>query len=517
MDLIGQNVGNYVVKSKIGAGGMGTVYLCEHPLIHRKAALKVLHPEHAANAETVERFFHEATAANDIGHENIVDIYDFGRMPDPGGGPEIVYLLMEYLEGEGLAHRLSHGQLTQLEITGILRACCAALAASHKKGIVHRDLKPDNIFLCRRESNPLFVKVVDFGIAKLLANPGGQKTQAGTVIGTPAYMSPEQCQGVSDIDARSDVYSLGVVMYEMLAKRLPFGGDSFGQILLGHLTQPPPPLTELDPSVPAELEAVVLHALEKDRSYRFQSMEEMGAALDDPAAHLAAYRELRASRPAVTRAPATSTVVVGPSRRAGEGTFPPGEMQQVARPARGRRVWVVAAGLVVAAGTSGALAWWLGRGSPPAPVATAPPAAVAVTEPAPAPAPPPVVAAPPPPAPAATVPDAQPAPAVASVEWIEFTIRTTPAGATIRRVDRGGEIVGTTPIVMRVEKGSPSVEVTVELPGYAPAARAFPTDASRDVEMMLQKLRSPSREKEPPRPKRPSGEDELQVPDEFKR
>src|SRR5690242_1481880 len=292
MSLIGKNVGNYQIKSKLGEGGMGTVYLGEHPLIGKRVAVKVLLEELAAKEDIVSRFFNEAKAVNDIGHNNIVDIVDFGKMKNDFG-QDIVYFIMEFLDGEALAARLRRTGLTFKETVHVMEQCCSALAASHAKGIVHRDLKPENIYLCPRGNDKNFVKILDFGIAKLTGDTGqSHKTRTGLVIGTPTYMSPEQCEGKGLIDHRSDVYSLGVVMYELLTGRVPFPGEGFGEILVAHLTKTPDPLRTLNPDISVEMEAIVLHAIEKDRNRRFQSMEEFEQALANPAQHFASYKQL---------------------------------------------------------------------------------------------------------------------------------------------------------------------------------------------------------------------------------
>ncbi len=288
MDLTGKTVGNYLIKSKLGAGGMGTVYLCEHPLIGKKVALKVLHDEMAANPSVVERFFQEAKAAADIGHDNIIDVIDFGRLQIEG--KEVVYLMMEALTGESLSHRLHTKGVSIGETLQIVSTCCSALAASHAAGIVHRDIKPENIHLCVRGSNHNFVKVLDFGIAKLTHLSGSSsRTRVGAMLGTPAYMSPEQCEGKGQVDHRADIYALGVVMYELLTGRVPFLGEGYGEVLVQHMTRAPEPPSKLNPAVTPEIEAIVLHALEKDRGNRFQTMDEMGAALADPARHYAVW------------------------------------------------------------------------------------------------------------------------------------------------------------------------------------------------------------------------------------
>ncbi len=289
-DLVGKSIGNYVVQKHLGSGGMGTVYLCEHPLLRRKAALKVLHEDMADKPEVVDRFFHEAKAATEIGHPNIVDVLDFGRVPGEGG-KDLVYLLMEFLKGESLGARSERQRLTIPEIQYVMAQCCDALATSHKKGIIHRDLKPENIYVVHKGDDPLFVKVLDFGIAKLVDDPTQQyHTRTGIILGTPWYMSPEQCAGTGQIDARSDVYSLGVVLYELLVGRVPFDNKGWGDVIIAHLTKEPPAPRSLRPDLPPEWEALVLHALEKDREQRIQTMEEFAGFVADPQRHAAHYQ-----------------------------------------------------------------------------------------------------------------------------------------------------------------------------------------------------------------------------------
>ena len=212
MSLEGRSIGNYVVKAMLGEGGMGAVYLGEHPLIGKKVAIKVLKEELASNEDVVRRFFNEARAVNDIHHQNIVDIVDFGKMKNESGN-DFVYFIMEFLDGESLAARLRRTGLKFTETLHVTEQCCSALAASHAKGIVHRDLKPENIYLCPRGGDKNFVKLLDFGIAKLTGDqPGSRRTRTGLVMGTPAYMSPEQCEGRGNVDHRADIYALGIVL-----------------------------------------------------------------------------------------------------------------------------------------------------------------------------------------------------------------------------------------------------------------------------------------------------------------
>src|ERR1700690_2325398 len=213
--LIGQTVGNYLVTQKLGEGGMGSVYLAEHPGIGKKVALKVLHNEFSANREVAERFFHEAKAVNAIGHPNIVDIVDYGMLQAGASGhDQLVYFIMEYLAGGTLSDLIrAEAPLPPERALMIALQVADALAASHKCGIVHRDLKPDNIILISRGRERDFVKLLDFGIAKLTGHAqGSHRTRTGIVLGTPAYMSPEQCEGRANVDHRTDVYALGICL-----------------------------------------------------------------------------------------------------------------------------------------------------------------------------------------------------------------------------------------------------------------------------------------------------------------
>jgi serine/threonine-protein kinase len=254
MNLVGTEIHGYLVERELGSGGTGTVYLCRNPLIDRTVAVKVLHDDQALDADQVARFFQEAKAAAEIGHPNIIVIIDFGEVKTDSGPRS--YLMMESLEGESLDKRLRRGGLSLDDVRHVLEQCCSALTASHGKGIVHRDLKPANIFLCHYSFDPLFVKLLDFGTAKLTApGPEQRRTVFGMVLGTPAFMSPEQCEGRGAIDHRSDLYSLGVVLYQMLTGTLPFEGD-VREIMLAHLRETPPPPRARNPSIPPAGEAL---------------------------------------------------------------------------------------------------------------------------------------------------------------------------------------------------------------------------------------------------------------------
>ncbi len=287
--LIGQTIGNYLVTQKLGEGGMGAVYLAEHPSIGKKVALKVLHSEFSTNQEVAARFFNEAKAVNDIGHPNIVDIIDFGIIQAGPHREQLVYFIMEYLGGVTLSQLIrAESPLPPERALAISLQVADALAASHKCGIVHRDLKPDNIILLQRARERDFVKLLDFGIAKLTSDqPGSRRTRTGIVMGTPAYMSPEQCEGRGNTDHRTDIYALGIVLYEMLIGRVPFIGEGYGEILVQHLTQPPVPLSQYRMMNP-HVEAVVMKALEKRADLRYPTMDEMMRAMADPVGYVEA-------------------------------------------------------------------------------------------------------------------------------------------------------------------------------------------------------------------------------------
>jgi eukaryotic-like serine/threonine-protein kinase len=278
---VGGTVGNYKVLQKIGAGAMGNVFLAEHPVIGKRVALKVIHPELASNEEMIARFFNEARAVTQIGHQNIVDVQDFGQTPDGDS-----FIVMELLEGSSLGDKLkAEGTLSVPRAVHIAIQLADGLSAAHARGIIHRDLKPDNIFLIQRGGDPDFVKLLDFGLAKL-TGPSSQamnhQTKTGSLLGTPHYMAPEQAENVKKVDHRADVYSLGCILFQVLTGRVPFPGEGFGEVLVRHVREPPPLPSRLNPAVSPALEKIVLHALAKKPEFRFSSMDEFRTALRDP-------------------------------------------------------------------------------------------------------------------------------------------------------------------------------------------------------------------------------------------
>ncbi len=278
-DLIGRTIGAYEVTGLIGKGGMSTVYSGVHPLIGKRVAIKVIDAPPGCLVEASDRFIAEARAVNAIGHPGIVDIFAMGRLPDG-----TLYMVMERLDGLNLADYLSvTGTLTLGEIRSYFHQILEVLALAHEKGIVHRDLKPDNIFLAHRPDGSLVVKLLDFGIAKFTrGDMGVRHTRAGVPLGTPVYMSPEQCAGKT-IGPASDIYSLGVILYEAFAGVAPFDSTAMLAVLTMHMAQLPCPLSQLVP-VSGALEDVVMRCLEKQPERRPGSVRDLArdlmAALD---------------------------------------------------------------------------------------------------------------------------------------------------------------------------------------------------------------------------------------------
>ncbi len=266
-------VGEYRIEAKIGEGGFGAVYRATHPLIGKSAAVKVLGRQFSSDPQMVSRFISEARSVNQIRHRNIIDIFSFGALPD---GRQ--YYVMELLDGAPFDRYLrQHGPLPFATALPILRGIARALDAAHQHGIVHRDLKPENVFLVESDDGPPIAKLLDFGIAKLMRDEGKEhKTRSGMAMGTAYYMSPEQCHG-RNVDARTDVYAFGCMVFEVLTGKVPFDGDSQMAVLVKHVSIPAPRPSDMQPALSPAFDAPLLAMLAKDPAARPSSL---GRALD---------------------------------------------------------------------------------------------------------------------------------------------------------------------------------------------------------------------------------------------
>jgi serine/threonine-protein kinase len=351
--LVGRILGDrYRVLSRLGEGGMGTVYLCEHAVLSRRYAVKVLRPN-LTDPELAERFRNEAIAASRIGGDNVVDVLDFGAEDDGA-----LYYVMEALEGRSLGTLIAEeGPLEILRALELLEQICGALAAAHARGVVHRDVKPDNVFVVLRPDGTEQVKVIDFGVSQVAPQDGRERiTRAGAIMGTPEYMAPEQASG-DPVDHRADVYALGVLAYELLTGTLPIVALTPVATLVAHQTRTPEAPSRRRKTVPPEVDALVLRALAKRPEDRPPTMEAF-------AAEIAQIRGAAGARP-VTTAPAARTLVRPRETVAlSEGALHP---HRGARP----RLAAVGFGAAVVVAVAGVVGWWGLRATPtPTPTST---------------------------------------------------------------------------------------------------------------------------------------------------
>jgi serine/threonine-protein kinase len=392
---------------------MGTVYAGVQPVIEKRVAIKLLNAQFSADEGLVRRFVDEARAVNRIRHANIIDIFSFGQIAD---GRQ--YFVMEYLEGKTLAERMAAGDLSGDEMPSFLTQICDALDAAHGENIVHRDLKPENVWIVTPKRGKPFVKLLDFGIAKLLSSGERSTTQTGMVMGTPHYMSPEQCHGKA-VDHRTDIYAMGVMLYQLYSGRLPFQGETFAEILAKQIVDTPEPPSK-HAQIPAELDKLIMKCLAKDPAGRPQTAKELGQLLASILAGAAARVQRAAGQP--TSATTLSASAVELRRRETE----------VAQRKSGKRGIVIGVAVAAVAAVVVAVVTLGGGGHAP----PAAPAPVAAT-PAPSPvAAPPAVAPPPPALPAPLAPPPAPVPAPTAAAGVA---PTEGAGSDGKKHHAGGK------------------------------------------------------------------------------
>jgi serine/threonine protein kinase len=480
--LIGQSAGSYRIIRQVGQGGMGAVYLGEHLILGRPAAIKILLPELSQNREIVGRFFNEARAVTAIRHPGIVEIYDFGFLPTGAA-----FIAMEFLEGETLTARLARQRRLDVSAASeIGRQIAAALHAAHMKLITHRDLKPDNVFVVPDPELGERVKLLDFGIAKLSNDVGAALTRSGSVMGTPVYMSPEQCRGSGTVDYRADLYSLGCMLYELVTGRPPFAHEGAGDVIAHHLYFQPEPVRQHLPTVPEAFEQLTMALLSKNPAQRPASAAEVAATLERWRTRGAETAGIATVAPHWAPVSEHYSVSANPNKPTTLSGSVGSSMRSV-RAKRSVRGWAMAAAVLVA-----------GMGGTAAIIARYRATTITADVEAPVAASPPVVASPLPAAPAAPDrPAAATSPVVSAPEVVEPTSAAPsipkPGASTTDDAIKPGQPTTPTPAV-RID---PTTTPKVRTPARGPVEeRAKPenpqTRAERDPRIEVKPLEGAS-------------------------
>ncbi len=448
-------VGEYVVESKLGQGGFGTVFRASHPLIGKLAAIKVLSRKYSSDPEMVARFIDEARAVNQIRHRSIIDIFSFGHLEDGR-----CYYVMELLDGRPLGDLIEHnGGLPLARAIPILRAIARALDAAHAQGIAHRDLKPDNVFLATQPDGTEYPKLLDFGIAKLmgeLTTDPKYKTATGAPIGTPCYMSPEQCRGLA-VDHRTDIYAFGCVVYEMLTGRVPFDGEDHLTVMVKQISEEPVPPTQRAretptlPELPLAVDDVIAWMMRKEPAERPPDLISAIHALEQAA--LAAGISLVGDERTVS-----DRFTPLPKRPVAAVEAAPTLLGQQDQPARRSRAWMALAGVTVIAIAVVAIVA-LARGGDDTEITTAKPTA--------------------PQAPA----------------YVLIEIVGPPDGTEVFGPEGP---LGRTPTRAQLRHGSTEVQLTLRAEGYLTTVTRVMPDADRRIEVALEKKIEPTPPAAPP-------------------
>lgn len=466
----GAVTGEYVVESKLGEGGYGTVYLAKHPLIGKQVAVKVLAHQFSADRDMVSRFVAEARAVNEIGHRSIIDIFGFGQLDDGRH-----FYVMELLEGLALDELLKkRGRLTLPEALPLLREVAGALDASHENGIAHRDVKPQNVFVTDEGDGYLHAKLLDFGIAKLSQTEGPitHKTLPGMLIGSPLYMAPEQCRAVH-VDHRADLYSFGAMTYRVLTGKPPFHGDDLLQLLQAHVQETAEPPSSQNPELPVGVDAILEHLMHKEPESRPKNLLVSIDALERVGREAGLNMQDRVSNTLLQSLVTVKTariafkddddgifdVSVGPSEApASEASVDLEDSLSLEAPFRSRAPLWAAAGF--AALLVGAGGWWLATPDPP---------------PSPAPPPPP--------------PDIERAAPATEPPLLSFEITLEIVGPPLGTEVLGpqGEKIGTAPGTIVLTRGQDPVALTFRRRGFEPHTREVVPSEDHQVEVKLRK------------------------------